>query len=319
MGLSEAVGVSPLSDAKGYVMVESTGHARSRGCLRPLLVVLVVAVVLLVFLRVSGCGAALLFPPIAGQNCGEASSGDPTVSYDPGKGELCLWQAYIRCRTATLVFDSRNVDVGISHAITVQPATTGCEITDSVQAYSAGHLFESRSSVTTYHCTRLQQQSGGLLLTGCGAEGSIDLPPSERPVQLGHLCGIISNNMRAISAGPTGSAPATVAAIENCFLKAYTNCTQPATLVYGTLDGSPNFPTPASTPNYGVIPLHTLVVWQPFGTCLLTDAVRSGPGPIALSYFDCTGMVPVQGSGLVLRGCGSEGDIMLPSGTPANR
>ncbi len=257
-------------------------------------------------------------PQIVGQNCGKAFdsfSGGFIVSNDPDKGELCLWHAYIRCRTATLVFDFRNVDTGASHAITVQRATTGCDITDRVQTYSAGHLFMSRSSVTNYHCTGLQQHAGGLLLASCGAEGSVDLPPPVPPEQADHLCGIISNDMRAVSVGQTGSAPATVADIENCFLKACTNCTQPATLIYGTLQSAPNIPTPASTPNYGVIPLHTLVVWQPFGTCLLTDSFRIGSGSTELSHYDCTSMVSIPGGGLVLRNCGSEGDIRLPSST----
>jgi hypothetical protein len=218
---------------------------------------------------------------------------------------------------ATLVYDFRNVDVGSSHAITVQPVTSGCEINDSVQNYSAGHLFASRSSVTIFHCTGLQQHTGGLLLAGCGQEGSIDLPPSVPPAQVGHLCGIISSDMRALSLGPTGSAPATVADIESCFLRAYTTCTQPATLIYGTLEYPSRFSTPVSTPNYGVIPLYTLVVWQPFGTCLLTDALRPGLDSVVLRYTDCTRLVPIAGGGFVVQGCGSEGDIVVPSGTPA--
>jgi hypothetical protein len=297
---------------------EYTGHARLRGCLRPLLVVVVLAIVLLVFLRLSGFGAGLLFPQIVGQNCGVASSGDMTFSRDPEKGELCLWHAYLQCRTATLVFDFQYVDTGSSHAITVKPGTGGCVITDNVQEHG-GRILGAGLIVTTYQCTGLHQYAGGLVLTSCGAESNVDLPPPVTPVQVGHLCGTITIVPTATH-GAMVSAPATVAGIETCFLHAYTSCT-PATLIYGTPGVSPYYVTPGVTPIDGLLPLHTLVVWQPFGTCLLTDALRLNPGPppLTLSYYDCAGLAPIPGGGLVVRSCGAEGDIRLPPGTPASR
>jgi hypothetical protein len=298
---------------------QDTGHARFRGCLRPLLVVVVLAIVLLMFLRLSGCGAGLLFPQIVGQNCGEASSSG-NVSRDPEKGELCLWHAYLRCRTATLVFAYQDVDTGSTHAITVQPGTHGCALTDNVEE-RGGHFPGVGLIVRTYQCTGLQQYAGGLVVTNCGAESSIYLPPSLPPAQVGHLCGTIT-----LAATPTHGtivmvpAPATVASVEDCFLKAYTSCT-PATLIYGTPGVPPYYVTPGVTPSDGLIPLHILVVWRPFGTCLLTDGLLLDPGPPfqAWRYYDCAGLVPLAGGGLVVHSCGAEGDLRLPAGTPASR
>jgi hypothetical protein len=314
------MGVSPLSGVKEYAMAErteDTGHARFRGCLRPLQVVVVLTIVLLVFLRLSGCGAGLLFPQIVGQNCGEASTAG-NVSRDPEKGELCLWHAYLRCRTATLVFAYEDVDTGSTHAITVQPGTHGCAITDNVEE-RGGHF--PSLIVTTYQCTGLEQYAGWLVVTSCGTEGDVGLPPSLPAAQVGHLCGTITLEATAThSAIVMVRAPATVAGIESCFLKAYTSCTL-ATLIYGTPGVPPEYVTPGVTPSDGLIPLHILVVWRPFGTCLLTDGLLLDPWPPfhAWRYYDCAGLVPIASGGLVIHSCGAEGDLRLPAGTPVNR
>jgi hypothetical protein len=63
----------------------------------------------------------------------------------------------------------------------VQPGTRGCAITDNVEEHVT-HFWGS-SLVTTYQCTELQQYAGGLVLTSCGTESSIYLPPPVPPAK----------------------------------------------------------------------------------------------------------------------------------------
>jgi hypothetical protein len=135
-------------------------------------VVAVVAVLVLgaaVYAIASMAGFSLApYPRIVGQNCGAVNSGDSTVSYDPDEAEQCLWQAYTVCQTATLVFTSHGVDIGVVHVVSVQRINGGCAVTDAAQGYS-DNGGGSRSRVTTYQC-RLRR--GGRCLHAATATGA---------------------------------------------------------------------------------------------------------------------------------------------------
>jgi hypothetical protein len=225
------------------------------------------------------------FPQIIGQNCGEVSAAAAAgSSSDPDEAELCLWQAYRTCRTATLVFSEPALDFGGSlSAITVQPHGGRCELTDAIQ----GNCSRAGCSVTSHRCASLQQQNSGLLVQGCGTAGDIYLPP--RPAdEVGHVCGIVTKYENIVYT----DAPATVASVEDCFWRAYLNCVHPATLIYETIETDDTN--------------HTLTLQRQNGTCVLTD-VADGTHP-------CTGMTRASGGGLAVRGCAVEGDFTIPPG-----
>lgn len=133
-------------------------------------------------LALAGSGLVACVPgpaPIIGQNCGTVQQGlgGTFAVGDPSGPETCLWQAYMHCKTATLVFTQFGVDTGDTHTITVERQGGTCAVFDAEQGYSA-NFGGSRSGITTHTCSGLQQRDGGLIVTGCGAEGDINIPPA---------------------------------------------------------------------------------------------------------------------------------------------
>jgi hypothetical protein len=119
-------------------------------------------------------------PPIIGQNCGSVHMGFP-VAGDPTRPENCLWNAWTRCQTATLVYSFFDVDEGETHTITVQPAQNGCGVRDAVQSHSSP-VGGSAGPVTTYTCAGLERSAdGGLVVRACGEEGDLKIPPKAPP------------------------------------------------------------------------------------------------------------------------------------------
>lgn len=280
-----------------------------RRWLRLGLAALVVGTALVAFAWLAGWSFSP-FPQIVGQNCGEASSGDIRLSDDPDQGEHCLWQAYTSCRAATLVFRFQYIDFGSVHAITVQPHGGACAFSDSVQGFSE-NFGGSKSSVTTYQCAGLQQQNGGLLLSACGKAGDVFLPP--RPAeQAGTVCGRVENESRTVYAGAEAP-PSSVADVEDCFWQAHAGCAQAATLIYTTDqplgDSSTSFSDIA-----GVIWTHNVVTQRQAGSCVISDTVLVN-GKV-LKTYQCGSMARRSGGGLILRGCGMEGDLTIPPATP---
>jgi hypothetical protein len=113
------------------------------------------------------------------------------------------------------------------------------------------------------------------------------------PQIVGTNCGTITDGERGAAGDFTAS--------EQCLWHAYETC-QAATLVYknGGLD---------------FIATHAVSVYQHGGSCSVTDAtqgVLEGHGELARDSFQCTGMEQ-QASGLVLLGCGAEGDLTIPA------
>ena len=125
-------------------------------------------------------------PPIIGKNCGSVHQGFRVVG-DPSGPENCLWQAWTRCQTATLVYLYSGVDTGDTHTITVQPAGSACGVSDAEQSYSA-NFGGSESSTTTYTCASLERApDGGLIAHACGAEGDLTIPPIGTPTPTPHM------------------------------------------------------------------------------------------------------------------------------------
>jgi hypothetical protein len=257
--------------------------------LRPALAVVLVSVLLsAAFLWLVDRDRLATLPQIIGHDCGVAYPYN-----DPLEAQRCLWQAYVRCQAATLVFVFPALDEGTTtHTITVQHTAGRCALTD-----------------TTYHCARLTHQGRGLLLVGCGREGNLYLPP--RPVdQIGVVCGEVDNVDNDIGAGyggVDGFIPETVARVEGCFWQAYTTCTQPYTLIYSF--------ALASGPTY------TFVVQRQQGTCELSLSVGSaGPSQSAASRtYSCGALTHLSNGGLVAHDCGAAGTITVPPETPPSQ
>jgi hypothetical protein len=242
------------------------------------------------------------FPQIVGHNCGEAAPRS-----DPLEAQQCFWQAYLQCHAATLVFTFFALDEGTTtHAITVQRTNGQCALTDAVQSHTGGPVLGTEI-VTTYTCSGLTQQTRGLLLTGCGREGNVYLPP--RPaVQLGVVCGEVDNVNNSIYAGydgVDGIGLETVARVEACFWQAYTTCTQPYTLVY-TLEST-------SGPRY------TLVVQRQDGACGMSVSeisTASSQDNVPPTYYPCAALTRLSNGGLVAHDCGPAGTITISPATP---
>jgi hypothetical protein len=117
----------------------------------------------------TGSGGGTSGPPIA---CGSVSQG-ATLEHpgDAHTAENCFWQAYQHCQPATLIFTAHGVDAGSTHTLTLAPQGSGCRITDVRENYVAG----ISHSTKTYTCSSLKQESPGLLLQGCGAEGDVQI------------------------------------------------------------------------------------------------------------------------------------------------
>ncbi len=113
-------------------------------------------------------------PSPVGQNCGTI-----TYRYQPASAAPanCLWNAYLKCRTATLTYSYTAIDTGVTHVIIVQPGTNGCTVDDTADGWSANFL--GHHKVITYHCAGIvPPQNGVFTVFGCGDEGNIAIAVS---------------------------------------------------------------------------------------------------------------------------------------------
>jgi hypothetical protein len=122
-------------------------------------------------------GPVAVGPKVIGQDCGHVSIGAVAhVSSNSSAAENCLWQAWTKCQTATLVLTQFGVDTGVTHWITVQPAHGACQVTDTAQYYMVPARLNQPA--TTYTCAGLARSSdGGLLARDCGADRDLVIPP----------------------------------------------------------------------------------------------------------------------------------------------
>jgi hypothetical protein len=195
-----------------------------------------------------------------------------------------------------------------------------------VIGWGEGKLFAQNAETrSTYQCLGLYQQRYGLMVSGCGSMGDIDM--RARPAdQIGHVCGIIGGPYPSFSIGYN----LTDADVENCFWQAYITCRRPATLLFDqriytaptatSSDDGYNPPAKVEDSYY-----HTLVVQYVDGTCSLTDHATNYNGPTPTSaYYTCASLARDANGYLTAHRCGAEGDVVIsppsqsatPSATP---
>lgn len=123
----------------------------------------------------------VIFPPypqIVGKNCGTITAGEGGTAGDFTPAEQCLWKAYATCQAATLIYQNAGLDFTETHAVSVRQHGGSCSVTDATQ----GKQDESfgQPARHSYQCSGMEQQAGGLVIVGCGAEGDVPIPASQR-------------------------------------------------------------------------------------------------------------------------------------------
>lgn len=88
----------------------------------------------------------------------------------------CFWQAYQQCQPAIMQVTLMGVDAGVEHTFTIQKKGSTCSITDNAQNYNVSIKLKAKPVVSG--CSSMAMQSDGLLITGCGDEGSFIIPTS---------------------------------------------------------------------------------------------------------------------------------------------
>jgi hypothetical protein len=119
-------------------------------------------------------------PEQAGHICGELFQG--TVEIVAGYNGLsvsqieeCFWRAYQTCTPATLLYSAAG-QFYFLRTFTIQPSGSACKINDSSR--QAGKT-PNTTILTTIACGGLAQRDGGLLISRCGSDGTIFLPPGK--------------------------------------------------------------------------------------------------------------------------------------------
>jgi hypothetical protein len=119
-------------------------------------------------------------PEQAGHVCGELFQG--TVEIGAGYNGLsvsqieeCFWRAYQTCTPATLLYSAAGQFYFV-RTFTIQPSGSACTISD--YSRQAGET-PNTTILTTIACAGLAQRDGGLLISRCGSDGTIFLPPEK--------------------------------------------------------------------------------------------------------------------------------------------
>ncbi len=120
-------------------------------------------------------------PVIVGDYCGTVSTSPNGVVNSPSQAaiEQCFAAAFATCRSATLIFHLTGTDTADVHTLTTQASGQACAVHD---AYQHEIIPQPPAAPQTYQCTGLKQYTDGLLLTGCGGEGSVWVGnPAQQP------------------------------------------------------------------------------------------------------------------------------------------
>jgi hypothetical protein len=118
------------------------------------------------------------YPQIVGKNCGTITAGEGGMAGDFTPAEQCLWHAYETCQAATLVYKNAGLDFTETHAVSVQKHGGNCSVTDATQGKQDSSF--GQPSRLSYQCSGMAQQASGLVILGCGAEGNVTIPASQR-------------------------------------------------------------------------------------------------------------------------------------------
>ncbi len=262
---------------------------------------------------------AVRFPTIVGQNCGTIRFRSMTQSDDPGHGALCLWRAFTTSDSSTgrhavtLVVVIAGIDISETHVITLQSSAGSRVLTDTTRRASAS-VRSGDFPIHRYVCASLRQQFGGLLLSGCGGERNIYIPPPAGE-QASTLCGTITNASHTVSAvtdpAPTTSAGA-VASIEDCFWQAYVSCAYPASLNY-ELDAPGAAADSTSALSYTL----NLQAY-PFGGCGFSYVETHNHESQSQTRVECARLARQSDGSLVTQGCDDGVTLVIPPATPPN-
>ena len=115
-------------------------------------------------------------PDPATSSCGTVSVKGPNPPADPAasKAESCFLTAYQACRPASLTVVDMGVDV--TSTMTFSVHSTGlaaCGIDGTIVTT----FVPSRQQTSSFSCTRVTSQNGGLLFVACGSLGDVFVPP----------------------------------------------------------------------------------------------------------------------------------------------
>jgi hypothetical protein len=157
-------------------MADQKRPARWRGWVIAVAAILALAALALGILIANG----VIFPPypqIVGTNCGTITVGEGGTAGDFTPAVQCLWKAYETCQAATLVYQNAGLDFTETHAVSVQQHGGSCSVTDAAQGKQDQSF--GRPARQSYQCSGMEQQAGGLVIVGCGAEGDVPIPVSQ--------------------------------------------------------------------------------------------------------------------------------------------
>jgi hypothetical protein len=152
-------------------MALMVGHRAAR---RPPLLALVAALgVAFLVVAVGGCGISTNGganqPP---KDCGTVNTRGPTL--DSGaSAETCFYQGYTQCQAVSMTYTQMGVDAGATRTFGTTPNGSGCAVTDTLQTYV---IPTNSNHTSTYTCSGVKQQNGGLLFTSCGQDGDVVVP-----------------------------------------------------------------------------------------------------------------------------------------------
>lgn len=120
-------------------------------------------------------------PLLGAQNCGSITTSQvgvvPNNPADQGVGN-CFWQAYQQCRTAFMMFRTTAIDTIVARTFTLAKSGLTCQIIDASQHISAPNRIMNSG---VYTCTSLTKDNTHLLFKGCGADGDVVVPLSNKP------------------------------------------------------------------------------------------------------------------------------------------
>jgi hypothetical protein len=123
--------------------------------------------------------AQVTHPPVPVQKCGIvqglAHLEVPPSDTGAERAENCFWQAFQRCRPATLVFITSSVDTALIRTFTIHNDNGACSISDAKQQRIVPH---PPVPAGTYTCAGLLQKTDGLHFSACGKDGDVLVPVS---------------------------------------------------------------------------------------------------------------------------------------------
>lgn len=111
-------------------------------------------------------------------SCGEVDTHGgtmPPYSPDAGKVETCFYQAYQHCAAKTLVLHYMGVDTGDYQTFWPVSQKGTCGIAGVARTYG---LVKSANGTSSFSCTSVRKEAGGLHIVGCAPDNADFLVPA---------------------------------------------------------------------------------------------------------------------------------------------